>query len=83
MFVPLSVIWISMPPPLSEGGVTFADGTPATAEQQAIDVAAFAMWAAEPKLEVRKQTGVKVMLFLVVLTGLLYAAKRKIWSDLH
>jgi len=75
--------WISMPPPLSEGGVTFADGTPATVEQQATDVAAFMMYTAEPKLEVRKQTGVKVMLFLVVLTGLLYAAKRKIWSDLH
>jgi ubiquinol-cytochrome c reductase cytochrome c1 subunit len=75
--------WISMPPPLSEGGVTFADGTPATVEQQATDAAAFFLWAAEPKLEVRKQTGVKVMLFLVVLTGLLYAAKRKIWSALH
>jgi len=75
--------WIAMPPPLSDGAVTYGDGTPATVEQMASDFAAFAMWAAEPKLEVRKQTGVKVMLFLVVLTGLLYAAKRKVWADLH
>ena len=75
--------WIAMPPPLNEDGVTYADGTPATVEQMAHDVATFLTWAAEPRLEERKQTGLKVMLFLIVMTGLLYATKRKIWADLH
>jgi ubiquinol-cytochrome c reductase cytochrome c1 subunit len=75
--------WISMPPPLYEDGVTYADGTPATIEQMASDVAVFLSWAAEPKLEERKQTGLKVMLFLITLTGLFYATKRKVWTDAH
>ena len=74
---------IAMPPPLAEGALTYEDGTAATVEQMSADVAAFLMWAAEPHLETRKQTGVKVVLFLLVMTGLLYAAKRKVWSDLH
>lgn len=80
---------IAMPPPLAEGSITtngnnaYEDGTPATVPQMAADVAAFLMWAAEPHLETRKQTGVKVILFLLVMTGLLYAAKRKVWSDQH
>ena len=75
--------WIAMPPPLTEDQVTYADGTAATVEQMAQDVATFLTWAAEPKLEERKQTGLKVMLFLIVLTGLCYATKRKIWADAH
>jgi ubiquinol-cytochrome c reductase cytochrome c1 subunit len=74
---------ISMASPLFDDGVTYADGTPATAEQMAHDVATFLMWAAEPDLVNRKRTGIKVMLFLIVFTGLLYATKRKVWSDLH
>jgi ubiquinol-cytochrome c reductase cytochrome c1 subunit len=49
----------------------------------AADVTHFLTWLAEPTLEERKQTGIKVMLFLVVLTGLLYAYKRRIWADVH
>jgi ubiquinol-cytochrome c reductase cytochrome c1 subunit len=74
---------ISMPPPLSDGAVDFTDGTPATVDQEATDVAAFLNWAAEPKLEERKEMGVKVMMFLIVLTALLYAVKRKVWRDIH
>jgi ubiquinol-cytochrome c reductase cytochrome c1 subunit len=74
---------IAMPPPLSEGAVTYDDGTKATVGQMASDVSQFLMWMAEPKLEARKQTGVKVLLFLVVLIGLFYAYKRKVWADLH
>lgn len=74
---------IAMPPPLSDDGVSYADGTPATVDQMAHDVTTFLSWAAEPELEVRKRTGVKVMLFLIVLTGLLYATKRKIWAKVH
>ena len=47
------------------------------------DVTAFLHWAAEPKLEARKQTGFMVMTFLVILAGLLYFTQRKIWSDQH
>lgn len=74
---------IAMAPPLFADGITYQDGTPATVEQMAYDVTTFMMWAAEPNLEVRKQTGVKVILFLLVMTGVLYAAKRKIWADVH
>jgi ubiquinol-cytochrome c reductase cytochrome c1 subunit len=74
---------IAMPPPLFDDGVEFADGTPATVEQMATDVAAFLMWTAEPNLEERKAMGLKVLIFLLVFTGVLYAAKRKIWADLH
>ena len=75
--------WIAMPPPLSEGQVAYADGTEATLEQMSADVTTFLTWAAEPTLEGRKQTGLKVMLFLIVLTGLLYATKRKVWAQLY
>lgn len=74
---------IAMPPPLSEDLVEYADGTPATVEQMAHDVSTFLAWAAEPHLEARKRTGVKSILFLIVLTGLLYASKRKIWQQVH
>lgn len=74
---------IAMAPPLYGDDVEYADGTEATVEQEAKDVTAFLSWAAYPKLEERKRMGVKVMLFLIVFTGMLYAVKRKIWSDLH
>ena len=74
---------ISMAPPLIEGGVTYADGTEATVDQMATDVSAFLRWTSEPQLEERKTMGVKVSLFLLVFTGLLYAVKRKVWADLH
>jgi ubiquinol-cytochrome c reductase cytochrome c1 subunit len=73
----------AMPPPLSEDAVEYADGTAASVEQMATDVTVFLMWAAEPNLEARKKMGIKVMIFLLVFTGVLYAAKRKIWADLH
>ena len=74
---------IAMAPPLFDEAVEYADGTEAGLDQMARDVTTFLMWTAEPKLEVRKQTGVKVVLFLIILTGMLYAVKRKIWADLH
>jgi cytochrome c1 len=74
---------IKMPPPLNPDQVTFADKTPATVPQMAHDVASFLMWAAEPNLEQRHRTGFKVVLFLLVTTGVFYAAKRKIWSRIR
>jgi ubiquinol-cytochrome c reductase cytochrome c1 subunit len=75
--------WIAMPSPLVDDGVEFADGTKATVNQMAEDVTTFMAWAAEPEMEERKRLGIKVILFLLVFTGLLFALKRKIWADLH
>ena len=74
---------IAMPPPLSDDIVTYGDGTKATTQQEAHDVVTFLAWAAEPSMEDRKRTGVKVLIFLAAMTGVLYLAKRKIWADVH
>ncbi len=73
---------IAMPPPLFEDAVEYIDGTEATVEQMAEDLTQFLMWAAEPTLEARKRIGIKTILFLLVLTALFYASKRKIWAKL-
>jgi cytochrome c1 len=73
---------IAMPPPLSDGRVTYTDGTQATLDQQAKDVTAFLAWAAEPHLVARKRAGMQVMIFLIVLSGLLYFTKKKVWRAL-
>ncbi|MBI1685098.1 cytochrome c1 [Caulobacter hibisci] len=73
--------FIAMAPPLKAGLVTFDDGTPSTVDQQARDVSAFLMWAAEPKLEERKQTGFAVLIYLLLFSGLLYASYRKVWKN--
>ena len=72
---------IGMPEPLSDDVVTYADGTKATKEQEARDITAFLNWTAEPELDTRHSLGLKVLGFLVVLTALFYALKRKVWSD--
>lgn len=74
---------ISMAPPFSDGQIAYEDGTEGTASQYARDVAHFLAWAAEPHMEARKRTGVMVMLFLLAFTGIMYAVKRKVWSNLH
>jgi ubiquinol-cytochrome c reductase cytochrome c1 subunit len=75
---------IGMPPPLTaDGQLTFADGTKATIPQMAHDVVTFLAWASEPNLNERHRMGAKVILFLVIAAGIFYAAKRKIWADLH
>jgi ubiquinol-cytochrome c reductase cytochrome c1 subunit len=70
---------IAMPKPIQDGQVEYTDGTPATVDQYGRDVSAFLMWAAEPRLEERKELGLTVMLFLIIFTGLLYFTKRKVW----
>ncbi|MCX5515616.1 cytochrome c1 [Kaistia algarum] len=71
---------IAMPPPLSDGQVTYTDGSPQTVDQYARDVSAFLMWGAEPHLDARKRTGFQVIIFLLVFAGLLYVTKKKIWA---
>jgi len=74
---------IGMPPPLSDGRVDYTDGAPQTVDQYAKDIAAFLMWAAEPSLEARKRTGFQVLIFLLILSGLLYFSKKKVWAAVH
>ncbi|NNU79297.1 cytochrome c1 [Halovulum dunhuangense] len=72
--------YFAMSQPLWGDDVVYADGTEATLEQQAQDVAAFLMWAAEPKLEARKTAGITAVLFLGLLTVLLYLSNKKLWA---
>jgi ubiquinol-cytochrome c reductase cytochrome c1 subunit len=74
---------IAMPQPLHDGQVTYADGTPATVEQMSHDVVTFLTWAANPEMVQRKQMGWRWVLFFLVMTGLTYAVKRKVWADVH
>jgi ubiquinol-cytochrome c reductase cytochrome c1 subunit len=74
---------IAMPPPLQDDQVSYADGTKATVAQEAHDVVTFLAWAANPEMVTRKQIGVRIALFLALMTGLTYAVKRKVWSEVH
>ena len=72
---------IKMSNPLSEGILTYADGTKSTEAQMAKDVTTFLTWAAEPTLEARHKMGVRVIIFLIILTTLVYFSMRRLWSD--
>jgi ubiquinol-cytochrome c reductase cytochrome c1 subunit len=71
---------IGMPPPLADGRVTFDDGTKPTLDQEAKDVSAFLAWAAEPKMEERKQFGLGAMIYLLIFSVLLWFSYKKIWK---
>jgi ubiquinol-cytochrome c reductase cytochrome c1 subunit len=77
----ISGVSLKMPPPLSDGQVTYDDGSPETVDQYSQDVAAFLMWAAEPHLEERKETGFRVIVFLLIFAGLMYATKKRVWAE--
>lgn len=75
---------IAMPSPLAADDlVAYSDGTKATKEQMSKDVVQFLAWAAEPHMEQRKQIGLRTIIFLMVMAGIFYAAKRSLWRDLH
>ncbi|MDD7972085.1 cytochrome c1 [Roseinatronobacter alkalisoli] len=74
--------WVSMNPVLFEDMLEYADGTPATEEQMAQDVAAFLMWTAEPKLVERKRAGFVGVIFLSVLAALLYLTNKQLWAPI-
>ena len=74
--------WIAMSPPLSDDLVTYADGTPATVNQMAMDVASFLMWSAEPKMMARKEAGFTAVILLTVLASLLYLTNKRLWAGL-
>jgi cytochrome c1 len=71
---------IGMPPQLMEDLVEYEDGTAATVDQLGKDVSAFLMWASEPTLNQRKKLGLKVLLYMIILSVLLYMVKRAVWS---
>lgn len=73
--------FIGMPPPLGTGKVTFDDGAPSTVAQQAKDVVAFLAWASEPKMEERKQFGLGAMIYLLILTVLLWFSYKRVWRN--
>jgi cytochrome c1 len=70
-----------MPAPLSDGQVTYTDGTKATTEQMAKDVATFLTWTAEPKMEARKKAGTGVLAFLALLIGFSFVSYKRIWAN--
>ena len=72
--------FIAMPAPLRAGQVTYDDGTEATVDQMAKDVAAFIAWTSEPKATERKQMGFGVIIFLLLFAGVTYASYRRIWK---
>jgi len=72
--------WIAMPQPLFGDDVEFADGHDADLHHETQDVAAFLMWAAEPKLDARKEAGFLGVLFLILLSVLLYQTNKRLWA---
>jgi cytochrome c1 len=74
---------LAMPQPLFPGQITYEDGSPQTLDQYSQDVAAFLMWAAEPHLDARKRIGFQVMIYLIVMAGLLYFTKKKVWREVE
>ena len=71
---------IKMSAPLSDGLVEYNDGTEASEEQMAKDITTFLMWSAEPHLETRHKTGFRVIVYLIILSVLVYLTMKKIWS---
>tara|TARA_X000000368_G_C22885606_1_gene647290 strand:+ start:73 stop:855 length:783 start_codon:yes stop_codon:yes gene_type:complete len=71
---------IKMANPLSDGLVEYVDGTEATADQMARDIVTFLAWAAEPHMEARHKMGFRAILYLLIITFLVYLGMKKVWS---
>jgi ubiquinol-cytochrome c reductase cytochrome c1 subunit len=74
---------IMMAKPLFEGMVQYSDGTSATEEQMAKDVVTFLAWAAEPHLETRHKIGFRAIVYLIIITALVYFSMKKLWSRIE
>ena len=74
--------WIAMAPPLYGEDVDFDDGHSNELKYEAMDVAAFLTWAAEPKMMARKHVGFRAVLFLILLSALLYATNKTLWAPI-
>jgi ubiquinol-cytochrome c reductase cytochrome c1 subunit len=73
---------IAMPPPISDNVVEYQDGTIATIEQVAHDITEFLVWAANPHMEERKSIGLKVIMFLIIFSGLMFVVNKKVWAKI-
>ncbi len=74
--------WIAMPPPLSDGQIEFADEHANDVHSMSMDTAQFLMWAAEPKLDARKDVGFVSVIFLIILSVLLYLTNKSLWAPI-
>tara|TARA_B110000003_G_scaffold263864_1_gene288065 strand:+ start:229 stop:969 length:741 start_codon:yes stop_codon:yes gene_type:complete len=74
---------IKMAKPLSDNLVEYSDGTKATEAQMAKDVTTFLMWAAEPHLEARHKMGFRAIIYLIILTILVYFSMKRVWSRIE
>ncbi len=74
---------IAMPMPIVDEIVEYTDNTPATQDQIIRDITSFLVWTAEPELEERKILGIRVLIFLIIITLMLLAVKRKVWKDVE
>ena len=74
---------IAMPPPLDKDIIAFSDGTEASVQQMAFDVAQFLTWASDPSLEQRKHIGLRVIIFLIIFLIIAVMYKRRIWARVH
>ena len=74
---------IKMANQLSDGLVEYNDGTEATVQQMSKDITTFLMWSAEPHLETRHQMGFKAIIYLIILTTLVYFSMKRIWSRIE
>ena len=74
---------IKMSQPLMDGAVEYSDGTETSEDQMAKDVVAFLAWAAEPHLEARHKIGFRAMIYLFILTVLVYFSMKKLWSRIE
>ena len=74
---------IKMSNQLSDGLVEYNDGTKATVQQMSKDITTFLMWSAEPHLETRHQMGFKAIIYLIILTTLVYFSMKRIWSRIE
>ena len=74
---------IKMSKPLMEGAVEYADGTVTSEDQMSKDVVAFLAWAAEPHLEARHKIGFRAMIYLFIITILVYFSMKKLWSRIE
>ncbi len=72
--------WIAMPPPISDGQVEYVDGHDNDLHHISMDVAAFLMWTAEPKMMARKEAGFSSVVFLIILSVLLYLTNKRVWA---
>jgi ubiquinol-cytochrome c reductase cytochrome c1 subunit len=73
--------FIGMPFQLTPNRVSFDDGTKSTTEQEAKDVATFLAWASDPKQEERKETGLAVMIYLLLFAGITFLSYKRIWRN--